>query len=160
MTDLLQSVDFVLSSAFSAGNDSASVAHPTAGRSREASNERYHRFRVGSLSTATICLQPRKTQNIRQISPSKRPENILDSLTYRIVLHEVLGGIFFGHPANLSDQDDPLRFRIFEEHFQTIDEVRAVERIATDADAERLPKTDLRENFVDILNHDCQSEGS
>lgn len=40
--------------------------------------------------------------------------------------------------SNFSDKDDPLSIGVRQEHFETVDEIRAVERVTTDTHAERL----------------------
>src|SRR6185312_403384 len=62
-----------------------------------------------------------------------------------------LGGFFFRRSADLADHDDRLRLGIGEEHFEAVDEIGAVDRIAADADAARLPEPDgggLRHGFI------------
>lgn len=71
--------------------------------------------------------------------------------TYRVVLRQVICGFLLGHAADLSDQDDSLRLRVPKEHFQAVDEVGSVERIATDADAQSLSQSNfsrLMDGFV------------
>src|SRR5580704_2186078 len=53
--------------------------------------------------------------------------------------HE-LGGILLGRPADLTDHDDRFGGLIGEEHFQHLDELGALDRIAPDADRGGLPK--------------------
>ena len=58
---------------------------------------------------------------------------------------------FFGAAADFADHDDALGFVVGQEHFQAIDEVGAVDRIAADADAGRLAEAGrggLRDRFI------------
>lgn len=66
------------------------------------------------------------------------------------MLSQVLGGLLLGNTANLSDHDDSLGLGIFKEHFQAVDEVGAIEGIASDADAQSLAEADLG-GLVDSL---------
>src|SRR5271156_1233116 len=52
------------------------------------------------------------------------------------------GAVFLGTAADFADHDDRLGLVIGEKHLEHLDEVRAVDRITTDADAARLPQTD------------------
>jgi hypothetical protein len=56
---------------------------------------------------------------------------------------EELGGLFLSRPADLADQYDALGLRIVQEHIQAVDEVGAVERIAANANTQRLTEADL-----------------
>lgn len=60
------------------------------------------------------------------------------------MLDEVFGSRLLSASTDLADHDYSVAFRIFEKHFQTIDEVSAVEGVTTDADAQRLSKTGLQ----------------
>src|ERR1700722_8639998 len=51
----------------------------------------------------------------------------------RLVLEE-LGGVFFGGAADLADHHDRLRLRVRQEHLQHVDELGALDGVATDAD--------------------------
>src|SRR5512146_1231880 len=60
-------------------------------------------------------------------------------------------GFLLGAAADLADHDDRLRAVILEEQIEAIDEVRAVHRIAADADAGRLAEAGgggLRHSFI------------
>lgn len=63
--------------------------------------------------------------------------------TYLVVLHKIIGGLFLGHTTDLTDQDDALGVWILQEDLQAVDEVGSVERIASNADAQRLAQADL-----------------
>jgi hypothetical protein len=60
------------------------------------------------------------------------------------MLHEVFGGALLGHASNLANQHDALGLGVGQEHLQAVDEVGAVERITTDANAQRLTQTNLK----------------
>ena len=45
-----------------------------------------------------------------------------------------IGGVLLGRAADLADHDDGLGRRIAEEHLQHVDEFRALDRVAADAD--------------------------
>src|SRR5476651_2064031 len=64
---------------------------------------------------------------------------------------QVLGTLDLGVAADLADHDDAFGLGIPHEHFQALDEVGAVHRIAADADAGRLPEANrrgLRHGFI------------
>ena len=54
------------------------------------------------------------------------------SVPYRVVLLEVIGGLLLGVTPDLPDEDDALGLWVLQEYLQTVDEVRTVERIASD----------------------------
>ena len=60
------------------------------------------------------------------------------------VLLQPLRGVLLRRAADLADHHDALRLRIVREALQTVDEVRAVERIAADAHHRRLAQAVLR----------------
>eukprot|EP00444_Apocalathium_aciculiferum_P000641 CAMPEP_0183402810 /NCGR_PEP_ID=MMETSP0370-20130417/14161_1 /TAXON_ID=268820 /ORGANISM="Peridinium aciculiferum, Strain PAER-2" /LENGTH=235 /DNA_ID=CAMNT_0025584463 /DNA_START=20 /DNA_END=724 /DNA_ORIENTATION=+ len=66
-----------------------------------------------------------------------------DRLVGLVVGLQPLRRILLGTPTDLTDHDDAFRRRIVHEALQAIDEVRAVEGVATDADASRLAKAGL-----------------
>src|SRR5262245_8080033 len=70
-------------------------------------------------------------------------------------LDEELGAVFLGAAADFADHDDRLGGVVGEEQRQRIDEIRAVDRIAADADAGRLAKAGRRG-----LGHCLVSEGA
>ena len=49
-----------------------------------------------------------------------------------------------GLASDLSDHDDALGVGVVEEHVEAVQEVGAVERVATDADAQGLTQADLK----------------
>ncbi len=49
-----------------------------------------------------------------------------------------LGGVFFGRAADFADHDDRLGGFVGQEHFQDVDELGALDRVAADADSGRL----------------------
>ena len=55
-----------------------------------------------------------------------------------------LGCPLLGLASDLSDHDDPLGVGVVEEHVEAVQEVGAVERVATDADAQGLTQADLK----------------
>src|ERR1700716_3536791 len=57
---------------------------------------------------------------------------------------QVFGALDLGVAADLADHDDALGLGIPHEHFQALDEVGTVHRIAADADAGRLAETNGR----------------
>ena len=59
----------------------------------------------------------------------------------RVVLLQVLGGLLLSFTSNLSNHDDSLGLGIVDETLETVNEVRAVEGIASNADTEGLSKT-------------------
>src|SRR4051812_2566099 len=62
-----------------------------------------------------------------------------------------LGSLDLGVAADLADHDDAFRLRVIQEQLQAIHEVGAVDRIAADADAGRLPQArrrGLRHRFI------------
>ncbi len=50
-------------------------------------------------------------------------------------LFQEIGGVFLGGAADFADHDDSLGFIVAQEHFQTVNEIGAVNRVATNADA-------------------------
>ncbi len=54
-----------------------------------------------------------------------------------------LGRVFLGRAADLADHDDRLGGGVRQEHFQHVDEFRALDRVAADADSGGLPKAGL-----------------
>jgi hypothetical protein len=54
------------------------------------------------------------------------------------VLSQVLGSAFFSSTTNLADKNNSLGFWVVKEDFQTVDEIGAIERIATNTNAESL----------------------
>ncbi len=59
-----------------------------------------------------------------------------------------LGRILFGAAADLADHDDRLCLRVGQEHFQHLDEVGALDRVAPDADG-----CGLAQSLVGGLEH-------
>src|SRR5476651_2386127 len=57
---------------------------------------------------------------------------------------QILGAHDLGVAADLADHDDALGLGIPHEHFQALDEVGAIHRVAADADAGRLAEADSR----------------
>src|SRR3569833_953770 len=57
---------------------------------------------------------------------------------------DVFRGLFLGRAADLADHDDALGLAILLDEFYTIDEIRALNRVAADADAGALAKAVLR----------------
>src|SRR5271169_1072483 len=53
-----------------------------------------------------------------------------------------IGTVLLRTAADFANHDDRLGLVVGEKHLEDLDEVRAVDRIATDADAARLPETD------------------
>src|SRR5450759_4070215 len=53
-------------------------------------------------------------------------------------------GFLLGAPADLADHDDGLRLGVVAEERERVDEVRAVDRVAADPDAGRLPEAERR----------------
>src|SRR5690606_11997666 len=51
------------------------------------------------------------------------------------VVLDVLGTGFFGVATDFADHDDAFGLRVFVEQLQAVDEVQAVDRVTTDADA-------------------------
>lgn len=76
---------------------------------------------------------------------------------YRIELRQVVSSLLLSHTADLSNQDDALRFGILEEHIEAIDEVGAVERITANADAQRLAQTHLRGLVHSLIGEGARS---
>uniref|UniRef100_A0A0N5A4I4 NAD-specific glutamate dehydrogenase n=1 Tax=Parastrongyloides trichosuri TaxID=131310 RepID=A0A0N5A4I4_PARTI len=66
-----------------------------------------------------------------------------------------LGGVFFSRAADFADHDDRLGFIVGEEHFQHVDELGALDRIAADTDSSR-----LAEAFVRGLEHCLIGQGA
>jgi hypothetical protein len=78
---------------------------------------------------------------------SRRSTGTGDETDDRLVavaeLLEPLGGVLLGLATDLSDHDDALRLRVIGEALQAVDEVGAIERISSDADASGLSKTNI-----------------
>src|SRR5579864_7390032 len=71
-------------------------------------------------------------------------------LLYLAALDE-LGAIFLGRAADLADHDDRLRVGVGEKHLEDINEIRAIDRVAANADAGRLAEPDrcrLRDRLI------------
>ena len=66
------------------------------------------------------------------------------------VLLDVIGGGFLGVAADFSAKNDRVRFRVFVEQFERVEEVGADDRIAADADRRRLANAAHRQ-LVDRL---------
>src|SRR5579863_10434645 len=49
-----------------------------------------------------------------------------------------LGAIFLGRAADLANHDDRLRVGVGQKHLEHVDEIRAIDRVAANADAGRL----------------------
>ena len=63
------------------------------------------------------------------------------------VLFDVRSRFFFSATADLTDHDDRFGLRIFFEHFENIDKVRARDRVAADTNTGRLTETVIRGLF-------------
>lgn len=71
------------------------------------------------------------------------------------MFHEVLCSIFLGYASNLTDHNNSLGFRVGQENLEAVDEVGAVERITTDANAQGLTQTNLKQQLK-IRNTDVR----
>src|SRR5690606_39968104 len=60
------------------------------------------------------------------------------------VFADELGRFLFGTAADLADQDDALGLRVVLEQLQRVDEVGAIDRVATAADSGRLDQPRIR----------------
>src|SRR6185437_469649 len=87
-------------------------------------------------------------------APTGRGGRACDKSDYRFRVSrfdQEFGAVLFGAAADLADHDDGLGRVVAEEQRQRIDEVRAVDGIAADADASRLAEPDgggLRHRLV------------
>ena len=61
------------------------------------------------------------------------------------------GGVFFGGAADFADHDDRMRFGVGEEHFQHVDMLGALDRVAADAHGRGLPKAHIRGLFHRLI---------
>lgn len=66
---------------------------------------------------------------------------------YSIVLLQILGSILLSISSDLSDEDNPLCFGIFQEHFQTVYEVCAIKWITTNTFQEKKTNTYASKNI-------------
>src|SRR3569623_2599787 len=57
---------------------------------------------------------------------------------------DVIGCVFLGRAADFTDHDDALGLAVLLEHYEAVDEVGALDRIAADADAGALAEAGLR----------------
>src|SRR5262249_51653123 len=78
-------------------------------------------------------------------APSGRRRNTgdeADDRLLRLARFQEISGFLLGRATNFTDHDDRLRLWIAQKHIEAIDEVGAVDRIATNADAGRLAEPD------------------
>ena len=67
------------------------------------------------------------------VRPAMKPAVGFHAALLRLVLEE-LRGVFFGRAADLADHDDRLGLGVGEEHFEHVDVLGALDRVAADAD--------------------------
>jgi hypothetical protein len=69
----------------------------------------------------------------------------------------VFGGSLFGVSADLADQNDNVGFVVLLEHTKGFDVIKALDRIAADAETRRLAESSLRKLVNDLI---CQGSAA